>query len=175
MTSKSSIAKKRRRPAKPSLAVNTAFVAKPVLPGEFLIAAVGASAGGIEAITELIKNLPADTGMAFVLIQHLAPTHHSMLSDLVSKVTSMPVHEVVNGMLVEPNNVYVIPPNATMSIFHETLQLAPRDNSAGTPMPIDHFMRSLAERGSRAVGVVLSGSGSDGTLASRMPLDSILI
>ena len=164
MTSKSSIAKKRRRPAKPSLAVNAAFVAKPVLPGEFLIAAVGASAGGIEAITELIKNLPADTGMAFVLIQHLAPTHHSMLSDLVSKVTSMPVHEVVNGMLVEPNNVYVIPPNATMSIFHETLQLAPRDNSAGTPMPIDHFMRSLAERGSRAVGVVLSGSGSDGTL-----------
>lgn len=137
--------------------------AKP-LHNEFLIAAVGASAGGIEAFADLIRNMPPDTGMAFVLIQHLDPTHPSYLSDLVSKRTSMPVKEVTNGMAVEPNSVYVIPPNTMMSISHHTLQLVPRDDSSGKPMPIDHFMRSLAEHGHRAVGVVLSGTGSDGTL-----------
>src|ERR1700739_4860784 len=73
---------------------------------EFLIAAVGASAGGIEAFSELVRNLPPDTGMAFVLVQHLDPTHPSMLADLISKMTPMRVNEVINGMTVEPNNVY---------------------------------------------------------------------
>ena len=138
--------------------------AKPLHTDEFLVVAVGASAGGIEAFSELVRNLPPDTGMAFVLVQHLDPTHHSMLADLISKLTPMRVNEVANGMPVEPNNVYVIPPNTTMSISHLTLQLVPRDDSAGMPMPIDHFMRSLSEIGNRAVGIVLSGSGSDGTL-----------
>ncbi len=152
------ISKKRHLPS------NKKSEAKPLHTDEFLIVAVGASAGGIEAFSELVRNLPPDTGMAFVLVQHLAPAHHSMLANLIAKITPMRVNEVTNGMLVEPNSVYVIPPNTTMSISHRTLQLVPRDDSAGMPMPIDHFMRSLSELGNRAVGVVLSGSGSDGTL-----------
>jgi two-component system CheB/CheR fusion protein len=131
---------------------------------DFLIAAVGASAGGIEAFTELMSNLATDTGMAFVLVQHLDPEHHSMLTELLSKKTTMRVKEVVNGMTVEPNHVYVIPPNATMSISNHTLQLAPRSEGRGLHMSIDHFMRALAEeQGNRAIGVLLSGSGTDGT------------
>src|SRR5215470_6808535 len=131
---------------------------------DLLIAAVGASAGGIEAFTELMSNLATDTGMAFVLVQHLDPEHHSMLTELLSKKTTMRVKEVVNGMTVEPNHVYVIPPNATMSISNHTLQLAPRSEGRGLHMSIDHFMRALAEeQGNRAIGVILSGSGTDGT------------
>src|SRR5215471_10990054 len=132
---------------------------------EFLIAAIGASAGGIEAFMELLRNLPADTGMAFVLIQHLDPKHHSLLAELLSKKTAMKVKEVTDGMGVEPDNVYVIPPDATMSISNHTLQLGPREESRGVHMSIDHFMRSLAEaQGNHAIGVILSGSGTDGTL-----------
>ena len=132
---------------------------------QFLVAAVGASAGGIEAFSELIKNLPADTGMAFVLIQHLDPKHHSILTEIVAKETAMPVREVTNGMRLEPNHVYVIPPNATMSLSDDTLQIGPRTETRGVHMPIDHFMRRLAEeQGNRAIGVILSGSGTDGTL-----------
>jgi len=131
---------------------------------DLLIAAIGASAGGIEAFTEFISNLVTDTGMAFVLVQHLDPEHHSMLTELFSKKTAMRVKEVTNGMTVEPNHVYVIPPNATMSISNHTLQLAPRGEGRGLHMSIDHFMRALAEeQGNRAIGVLLSGSGTDGT------------
>src|SRR5215813_4347558 len=98
---------------------------------EPLIAAIGASAGGIEAFNELVKNLPADTGMAFVLIQHLDPKHHSILTDLVSKETVMPVKEVTDGMRVEPNRVFVIPPNASMTISDHTLKIGPREESRG--------------------------------------------
>src|SRR5499427_6927760 len=133
--------------------------------GDFVVVAIGASAGGIEAVTELVKHLPADTGMGFVLIQHLDPKHQSMLTDLLGKQTTMPVFEVRHGMKIEANNVYVIPPNATMSISDHVLQLHAREETRGIPMPIDHFMRSLAEaNGNRSVGVVLSGSGTDGTL-----------
>jgi len=136
----------------------------PERKNDLLIAAVGASAGGIEAFTELVSNLPTDTGMAFVLVQHLDPEHHSMLTELLSKKTAMRVKEVTNGMTVEPNHVYVIPPNATMSISNHTLQLAPRGDSRALHMSIDHFMRALAEeQGNRAIGVILSGSGTDGT------------
>jgi two-component system, chemotaxis family, CheB/CheR fusion protein len=159
MKSKSRTRKKRDTVAK------TPTQASPSPHREFLTAAIGASAGGIEAFNELITNLPPDTGMAFVLIQHLDPKHHSILTELVSKETVMPVKEVTNGMRVQPNCIYVIPPNATMSISDHTLQLGPREESRGMHMPIDHFMRSLAEaRGNGAVGVILSGSGSDGTL-----------
>lgn len=130
-----------------------------------LITAIGASAGGIEAFTELVSNLPSDTGMAFVLVQHLDPKHHSILTELVSKKTEMKVTEVTDGMGVEPNHVYVIPPNATMSISNHMLLLGPREESRGVHMSIDHFMRSLAEeQGNRSIGVILSGSGTDGTL-----------
>ncbi len=133
--------------------------------GEFLVAAVGASAGGVEAFTELLTNLPPDTGMAFVLIQHLDPKHESLLSALLAKKSTMPVVEVRKGMKLEPNHVYVIPPNATMTISDHSLQLEKRIETGGTPMPVDLFMRSLAEQqGNRAIGIILSGLGSDGTL-----------
>jgi two-component system, chemotaxis family, CheB/CheR fusion protein len=132
---------------------------------DFVIVAIGASAGGLEAFTELVKGLPADTGMAFVLVQHLDPTHHSMLTELLAKSTSMSVTEVKNGMRVEANHVYVIPPNSMMSIADRVLQLNPREDFYATRMTVDHFMRSLAEdQGGRSVGVILSGSGTDGTL-----------
>jgi two-component system CheB/CheR fusion protein len=131
----------------------------------FQIAAIGASAGGIEAFGELVRHLPTDTGMAFILIQHLDPTHHSILTELVAKETAMPVVQVSDGLAVEPNHVYVIPPNASMTISERALQIAPREETRGLHMSIDHFMRSLAsEEGSGAIGVILSGSGSDGTL-----------
>jgi two-component system CheB/CheR fusion protein len=129
------------------------------------IVAIGASAGGIEALRDLMTHLPANTGMAFVLIQHLDPTHHSILTELLARKTSMSVTEVSDGVRPEPNHVYVIPPNTTMSISENALHLRPREESGGAHMSIDQFMRSLAEqKGNRAIGVILSGSGSDGTL-----------
>jgi two-component system, chemotaxis family, CheB/CheR fusion protein len=132
---------------------------------ELTIVAIGASAGGIEALSDLVGYLPIDTGMAFVIVQHLDPKHISMLTELLSRRTTMKVEEVSDGIQAQPNQVYVIPPNATMSITHQTLHLSPRTESHGMHMPVDHFMRALAEQmGNRAIGVILSGSGSDGTL-----------
>ena len=129
------------------------------------IVAIGASAGGIEALSELMANLPSDTGMAFVLIQHLDPKHHSLLTELLSRKTAMVVTEVSDGLAAKANHVYVIPPNAMMSIVHQTLHLSAREESRGAHMSVDHFMRALAEqKGNRAIGVILSGSGTDGTL-----------
>src|SRR5216684_1660337 len=91
------------------------------------IVAIGASAGGVEALTDLMNHLPADTGMAFVLVQHLDPKHHSILTELLARKTAMSVTEVSDGLVVEPNHVYVIPPNATMSISDHTLHLGPRE------------------------------------------------
>jgi len=132
------------------------------------IVAIGASAGGIEALTELLTYLPADTGMAFVLVQHLDPKHHSILTELLAKKTAMTVTEVSDGLPVKPNQVYVIPPNAAMAISDHRLHLSPREESRGAHMAVDLFMRSLAEqKGNRAIGVILSGSGTDGTLGMR--------
>jgi two-component system, chemotaxis family, CheB/CheR fusion protein len=133
--------------------------------GHVTLVAIGASAGGIEAVSELIKELPSDTGLSFVLVQHLDPKHHSMLTELLSKQTSMGVSEVKNGMAIERNHFYVIPPNTSMMVADKTLRLSPREESRGVPMPIDHFMRSVAEEyRERSMGIVLSGSGTDGTL-----------
>jgi two-component system CheB/CheR fusion protein len=129
------------------------------------VVAIGASAGGIEAFTELVRNLATDTGLAFVFIQHLDPTHQSILSEIVGKETKMPVTEVTDGLQVAPNHIFIIPPNSMMSISGNTLELTPREDSHGVPMSIDRFMRSLAEaKGNRSIGVILSGSGTDGTL-----------
>ncbi len=130
----------------------------------FPIVGVGASAGGLEAFTQLLKALPADTGMAFVLVQHLAPSHPSALAEILSRTTTMPVREVDNEPTVEPNNVYVIPPDRSMIIAGGKLQLLPRA-SRGAPHTIDQFFRSLAdEQRHQAIGVVLSGTATDGTL-----------
>ena len=130
----------------------------------FPVVAVGASAGGLAAFTALLKALPSKSGMAFVLIQHLEPKHESALTTLLSKATSMPVVEVSDGIAVEPNHVYVIPPNKSMAIGKGTLRLAPRSDVSRLQRPIDIFCESLAEeQGNAAVGCVLSGTGSDGT------------
>jgi two-component system CheB/CheR fusion protein len=136
---------------------------RPGLP--FPVVAIGASAGGLAAFTELLKALPSKSGMAFVLIQHLEPKHESALTALLSKATSMPVLEVSEGMAVEPDHAYVIPPNKDMTIREGTLRLAPRSARSGMLRPIDDFSITLAEeQGNAAIGVVLSGTGSDGTL-----------
>jgi two-component system, chemotaxis family, CheB/CheR fusion protein len=128
----------------------------------FPIVAIGASAGGLEAFTSLLRHLPADTGMAFVFIQHLAPGHESLLPQLLSRETSMHVQQIADGVLLAPNQVYVIPPNAAIAVSGPALSITPRI-AAGTA--IDGFLRSLAvSRKSRAVAVILSGTGSDGTL-----------
>jgi two-component system CheB/CheR fusion protein len=129
----------------------------------FPVVGIGASAGGIEAFTQLLSHLPIDTGMAFVLVQHLAPHQESMLSVILSRITRMPVTEVRDGMRVEPNHVYVIPPNAKMTIADGLLRLMPREQTRGQFMSVDAFFLSLAEdRGDKAIGVVLSGGDADG-------------
>ncbi len=131
----------------------------------FPIVGVGASAGGLEAFTQLLKALPSRTGMAYVLVQHLDPTHESALTELLTKTTEMPVRQVADATLVEPNHVYVIPPNVDMIISQGILRLTARTDARGHHLPIDRFLRSLAEdQGSNAIGVILSGTASDGTL-----------
>jgi len=134
----------------------------------FPIVGIGASAGGLEAIEAFLKTVPLDSGMAFVLIQHLDPTHKSILTDLVKRVTPMSVHEVTDGLRVQPNSVYVIPPNRDMSILHGTLQLIEPAEPRGLRLPIDFFFRSLAQdMGEHAIAIVLSGTGTDGVLGLR--------
>ncbi len=128
------------------------------------IVGMGASAGGLEAFTELLSHLPDDTGLAVVLIQHLDPSHESHLAELLSKATKMPVSEVKGETRPEANHVYVIPPRCNLSISRGVLHTSARPGS-GRNMPIDSFLQTLAgDRGSSAIGVVLSGSASDGTL-----------
>ncbi|BCL35778.1 CheR family methyltransferase [Nostoc sp. MS1] len=129
----------------------------------FPVVGIAASAGGLEAFTELIRHLPTDTGMAFVLIQHLSPDHESLLSEILGRVTTMPVLQVHDQMRVEPNAVYVIPPNAQMTLVDGILRLAPRQKSKGKYLPADIFLESLAtDRGNKAIAVVLSGMDGDG-------------
>jgi two-component system CheB/CheR fusion protein len=131
----------------------------------FSIVGVGASAGGLEAFTELLKHLPLDSGMGFVLVQHLDPQHESALTQLLKRATSMPVHEVTNNLRVEANNVYVIPPNTNLGISEGILTLKPRPQGRVAHHPIDAFFESLAQdRRERAIGVILSGTATDGTL-----------
>ncbi|MBA3723573.1 MAG: hypothetical protein H0W89_01615 [Candidatus Levybacteria bacterium] len=131
----------------------------------FPIVGIGASAGGLEAFTEFLKALPADTGMGFVLIQHLDPKHESLLASLLAKATTMPVKEVIDAIQISPNHVYVIPPNSELAIHKRTLKITPRPKNGKLHLPINHFFSSLAtDRKNNAIGIVLSGTASDGTL-----------
>jgi two-component system CheB/CheR fusion protein len=133
-----------------------------------MIVGVGASAGGLEAFTKLLETAPADAGLAFVLVQHLSPHHESVLPALLSPHTSMPVVQVVDGVHIEPNHVYVIPPNVRMALSRDTLQLSPRPGDRTGHTPIDGFFSSLAEAArDRAIAVVLSGTASDGAAGVR--------
>ncbi len=132
----------------------------------FPVVGIGASAGGLEAFSQLLRALPEHTGMAFVLVQHLDPTHESQLGGLLAKMTRLPVLEAADGQALQPDHVYVIAPNTSLSLTAEgVLRVEPRAEARGPHLPIDHFFRSLAEqRQSSAIGVVLSGTGTDGTL-----------
>jgi two-component system, chemotaxis family, CheB/CheR fusion protein len=146
-----------------SAAVDDHLTPESSLP--FPIVAVGASAGGLEAFTTLLKALPVDTGMGFVLIQHLSPTHQSILSEILGRATDMPVAQVEDNTPVRPNRVYVIPPGVNLVFGRGLLKVAPRGEGRRQARPIDHFMRALAEEhGHKAIGIVLSGTANDGTL-----------
>lgn len=137
---------------------------------DFPIVGIGASAGGLAAFEAFFAGMPADTdpGMAFVLVQHLAPNHKSMLADLIRRYTRMEVFEVEDGMPVHRNCAYIIPPNHDMAFLNGTLQLLEPTEPRGQRLPIDFFFRSLAQdQHERAIGIVLSGTGTDGTLGVR--------
>ena len=129
---------------------------------DFPVVGIGASAGGLDAFKNLLENLPIDTGLSFVVIQHLAAGQESMLGDILSRFTKIPVQVVQNQTPVEPNHVYVIPPGTTMTMENRVLKLIPKDK---TLKPIDTFLVSLAEDlKTNSIGVILSGTGSDGTI-----------
>jgi two-component system CheB/CheR fusion protein len=139
-------------------------------PETFPIVGIGASAGGLAAFEAFFSGMPpdSDTGMAFVLVQHLAPDHKSMLSSLVSRYTRMRVQEAEDGMPIRPDCAYIIPPSRNMSVRDGALYLVEQDRQHGVRLPIDYLFRSLAEdQHERAISIVLSGTGSDGTLGTR--------
>jgi len=158
---------KKRSPKNPAQAV-------PIKPVEaigshkFPIVAIGASAGGLEALEEFLSHVPASSGMAFVVIQHLDPDYKGMMPELLQRTTKMPVMQAKSRMKVKPDCVYVIPPNSDLSILHDSLYLLDPVAPRGLRLPIDFFFRALADdRRERAIGVILSGMGSDGTLGVR--------
>ncbi|MGA1864933.1 MAG: chemotaxis protein CheB, partial [bacterium] len=135
---------------------------------DFFIVGIGASAGGLDAFERFFQNMPSESGMAFILITHLSPTHHSIMPDLLRKYTKMDVCQADDGMNVKSNCIYVIPPNKNIAILHGTLQLIAPVKPHGSRLPIDFFFQSLAEdQGERAIGIVLSGTGTDGTQGIR--------
>jgi len=133
--------------------------------GLFFIVAIGASAGGLEALEQFLANVPENSGMAYVVIQHLDPTQKGMLPELLQRVSGMQVFQVKDHMAVKPNCVYVIPPNKSMSILKRILYLFDPTEIRGLRLPIDFFFRSLAiDQKEQSVGVILSGMGSDGSI-----------
>jgi len=136
--------------------------------GKKLFVAIGASAGGLEAIGSFFSNLPSNTGCTFIVIQHLSPDYKSLMSDLLSRHTDMPVLEVVDGVIAEKNHVYLIPPKKNLTIFHEQLLLSEQKRTNEINLPIDLFLQSLAtDQGSKSVAIILSGTGSDGSRGVR--------
>ena len=135
---------------------------------DFTVVGIGASAGGLEALQDFFKNMPDEPGVAFVIVQHLSPDYKSLMDELLARFTKMDIHRVIDSIEVKPNNLYLIPPRKNMTIFNCKLFLTDQDQSRAMNMPIDIFMRSLAQdQGTNAIGVILSGTGSDGTLGIR--------
>ena len=143
--------------------VSAASITSAVAEAPASVVAIGASAGGLEALEKLFDGLNPDTGATFVVIQHLSPDHKSMMANLLSRHTTMPVVMVEQDMPIEGNRVYLIPPGAIMHMGEGKLTLTPK-NPRTLTLPIDVFFKSVAQHyGEHAVGVVLSGTGSDGT------------
>lgn len=135
---------------------------------QFPIVGIGASAGGLEALEQFFANMPADSGMAFVVIQHLDPTHPGIMPQLLQRITPMKVMEASDRLKVKANCVYVIPPNKSLSILNGALHLFKPVESRGLRLPIDIFFRSLAEdKQDKSIGIILSGMGSDGSLGMK--------
>jgi two-component system CheB/CheR fusion protein len=129
---------------------------------------IGASAGGLEAIQSFFEKMPVDSGAAFVVIQHLSPDHKSLMAELLGRKTTMPVQRAEEGLEITPNHVYLIPPKRSLTVFHGKLLLREQRSEDGLHLPVDIFFRSMAEDcAERCVGVVLSGTGSDGTRGVR--------
>ena len=163
---KAKSAEKTVAPASKKSRVAGMLDARPAEP--FPIVGVGASAGGLESFEQFFAHVAPGSGMAFVLVQHLDPDHPSLLTEILQRATAIPVTEAQDQVAVMPNNVYIIPPNRDMVIFHGTLQLSVPEKPRGQRMPIDAFLRSLAEdQGEKAIGIILSGTGTDGTLGLR--------
>lgn len=134
--------------------------ASPVFP----VVGIGASAGGIQALLRLFEQMPADSGMAFVIVLHLSPKYESRADQVLQRVTSMPVMQVREPTQIEKNSLYLISPSNDLSMFDGYLRVTPAERPAGRPVAIDRFFRSLADaHGTRAISVILSGTGSDGT------------
>ncbi len=134
-------------------------------PGDFPVVGIGASAGGLDACRKLLNALSADSGMAFILVQHLDPTHESMMVDLLAGHTRMTVRQATDGMAIEPDHLYVIPPGAYLAVDDGVLRLSQPQARHGARLPFDFLLHSLAEEcGARAICVVLSGSGTDGSV-----------
>lgn len=132
------------------------------------VVGIGASAGGLEALQDFFKAMPLETGLGFVVIQHLSPDYRSLMDELLARYTQIPIKKVKDGMPVEPNTIYLIPPRKNLSIFHGKLLLEEQGARSGLNLPIDIFFRSLAkDYGKKAISIVLSGTGSDGTLGTR--------
>ena len=133
------------------------------LTQSFPIVGIGASAGGLEALEQFFTNIPQNTGMAFVVIQHLDPTHVGIMPELLQRTTSMKVIQVTDNLRVKPNHVYVLPPNKSMAILNGSLHLFEPTETRGLRLPIDIFFRSLADdQQEKSIGIILSGMGSDG-------------
>ena len=138
---------------------------KGTLKDEFPIVGIGASAGGLETLQALFANMPADANIAFVIIQHLSPQHKSLMVELLAKHTPMPVRQIEDGMHLSPGCIYLTPPDKNVAIFNRSLHLMEPIKGSGINMPIDFFFRSLSEdQKERAIGIIVSGTASDGTL-----------
>ena len=132
------------------------------------VVGIGASAGGLEALEQFFEKMPAKTGLAFVVVQHLSPDFRSLMDELLARRTAIPIRRVEDGMAVEPDTVYLIPPKKEMIISGGKLLLTDKDPNQALTLPIDHFFRSLAQDvGEGAIGIVLSGTGSDGSRGIR--------
>ncbi len=147
---------------------NKEGVAERLGRSDFFIVGIGASAGGLESFEIFFQNMPVDSGMAFILVPHLDPTHTSLMPELIMKKTKMEVFQIKDGDRVKPNTIYIVPPNKLLAILNGKLQLLDFPNIPGLKMPIDFFLRSLAEdQGDKAICLILSGMGTDGTLGLR--------
>ncbi|QJW95038.1 chemotaxis protein CheB [Frigoriglobus tundricola] len=151
-------------PAEPTGAEPDPGPPSPDAPNPRLVVGIGASAGGLEALERLFEAMPTDTGMAFVVVQHLSPDYKSLTDDILARRTRLPIRVVEDGMPVRPDTLYLIPPKKDMILSSGRLLLTDKDPGQLVALPIDHFLRSLAQEArERAVAIILSGTGSDGS------------